>query len=239
MRQTLRYQQLDPRQVVLTISRLRARFAERFPDRGFGQVLGELETTASAAVQRTREVRRPNLGLRTGVAVLLLALPVPIVLKIASYDLLHAEFSLAEFIQTLEAALGATFFLGAMALFLITLESRLRRRRAITAIHELRAMAHIVDMHQLTKDPDAALPDHVATASSPERRMTPAELGRYLDYCSEALALLAKIAAIYGQDFSDSVVLEAVDQVEDLCSRLSGKVWQKIELLDRIRARGV
>lgn len=232
-----RYQELNPRQIVLTIARLRARFDERFPERGFGQVLRELETTASAAVDRTREILRPNLGLRAGIGLLLIALPIPIVLKIASYDLEKLQFSLPEFIQTLEAALGATFFLGAMALFLVTLESRLKRRRAITAIHELRAMAHIVDMHQLTKDPDTVLPGHVSTASSPERQMTPHELGRYLDYCSESLSLLAKIAALYGQHFSDAVVLEAVDQVEDLCARLSAKIWQKIDLLDQIRAR--
>ena len=43
---------------------------------------------------------------------------------------------------------------GAGVFFLMTLETRVKRRRALEAIRELRAIAHIVDMHQLTKDPE-------------------------------------------------------------------------------------
>ena len=40
--------------------------------------------------------------------------------------------------------------------------------------------------------------------------MTPFELTRYLDYCSEMLSLTAKIAALYAQSSSDAVVIDAV-----------------------------
>jgi len=40
--------------------------------------------------------------------------------------------------------------------------------------------------------------------------MTPFELGRYLDYCSEMLSLTGKVAALYAQDLDDPVVVEAV-----------------------------
>ncbi len=57
-------------------------------------------------------------------------------------------------------------------------------------------------------------------------------MNRYLDYCSELLALISKIAALYVQGFQDSVLLDAVDDVEDLTSGFSRKIWQKITILE-------
>lgn len=90
------------------------------------------------------------------------------------------------------------------------------RDRALKAIHELRALAHIVDMHQLTKDPESYAGQGQHKARIRKRAMTPFELNRYLDYCSDALALISKIAALYVQGFQDPVLLDAVDDVEDL-----------------------
>ena len=64
--------------------------------------------------------------------------------------------------------------------------------------------------------------------------MTRFELGRYLDYCSEMLSLISKIAALYVQNLDDPVVLVAVDEVEDLTSGLVHKIWQKIMILERV-----
>ena len=46
------------------------------------------------------------------------------------------------------------------------------RKRALAAIHELRAMAHIVDMHQLTKDPESCFGPGLASVSTQRRPMT-------------------------------------------------------------------
>jgi hypothetical protein len=64
--------------------------------------------------------------------------------------------------------------------------------------------------------------------------MTSFELNRYLDYCSEALALISKIAALYVQGFQDPVLLDAVDDVEDLSAGFSRKIWQKITILENL-----
>ena len=63
--------------------------------------------------------------------------------------------------------------------------------------------------------------------------MTPPELGRYLDYCSELLSVTSKLAALLVQYFNDEVLLGAVNEIETLTTGLSGKIWQKIRLLDR------
>lgn len=53
-------------------------------------------------------------------------------------------------------------------------------------------------------------------------------------YCSEALSVISKIAALYFQEFDDPVTLSAVNDVEELTSRLARKVWQKIIILERL-----
>ena len=50
-----------------------------------------------------------------------------------------------------------------------------------------------------------------------------------------AILLLMVLMAIFAQQLSDPVVLSAVNEIETLASGLSGKIWQKITLLDRAR----
>ena len=64
------------------------------------------------------------------------------------------------------------------------------------------------------------------------RVLTLTELIRYLDYCSEMLSVTSKIAAIYVQKFNDVHVLTAVSDVETLCTGLSGKMWQKLQVAE-------
>ena len=61
--------------------------------------------------------------------------------------------------------------------------------------------------------------------------VSPGELGRYLDYCSELLSLASKVAALYMERLNDPVVLAAVNEIETLAGGLSNKIWQKITLL--------
>ncbi len=83
-------------------------------------------------------------------------------------------------------------------------------------------------MHQLTKDPTNVLVER--TKHSPKRELTKDQLSRYLDYCSEMLSLTSKVAAIYGFNNRDEMVLNTINNIEMLSSSLSSKMWQKIEL---------
>ena len=62
--------------------------------------------------------------------------------------------------------------------------------------------------------------------------MTAFQLTRYLDYCSELLSIVGKLAALYAQSLPDSVVVAAVNDIETLTTGLSRKIWQKIVQLD-------
>ena len=84
----------------------------------------------------------------------------------------------------------------------------------------------------MTKDPEATPVPELATPSSPKRTMTPFEMSRYLDYCSELLSLTSKLAAFHAQYLRDHVILSAVNDVEALTTGLTHKIWQKIMILD-------
>lgn len=229
-----RYRRLDSAQIIATLARLRDRIAERFPDSGLAGVSRELVVLADESTGVVSYLQRPNWPIRliAGVAITLMA-AVAIGAAIAVRPSVAAVRGLGELLQTVESAINDLVFLAAAAFFLVTLEGRIKRRRALGALHQLRSIVHIVDMHQLTKDPERMLSPEADTPSSPERTMSGPELGRYLDYCSELVALTSKLAALFVQRYDDPVVLSAVNEIETLATGLSGKVWQKITLLDR------
>jgi hypothetical protein len=89
----------------------------------------------------------------------------------------------------------------------------------------------------LTKDPTVLLSQNAPTSSSPERRMSEFQLSRYLDYCTEMLALIAKLAALYAGWTRDTQVVASVNEVEELTSDLGRKIWQKIMILNQLQDR--
>jgi hypothetical protein len=225
-----KYRQLDSREIVETVRVLHGRIEARFPSSGLGKVVSELRQVAEENVTRTQWIQKPRLALRAVVAVLsvgIVALLVGMLTQIREFKI--SDYTV--FIQTLDSSLASVVFIGATILFFLSWETRLKRRRALDAIHELRAMAHIIDMHQLTKHPESCFAPSQPAA---KRMLTPFELNRYLDYCSEALALISKIATLYVQSFQDTVLLDAVDDVEDLTAGLSRKIWQKISILENL-----
>jgi len=228
------YKRIDGQKVIETIDKLQDRIVARFPESGLSKVAKEVHELAEKAIDRARLIREPHVLLRLAVTVLVVASIALLGGTLIRLRMTDELGTLNQFVQFVEAALQSAVFSGAAIYFLMNLETRLKRRRALEAIHELRAVAHIIDMHQLIKDPERARRGDQSTAASPKQSLTPFELGRYLDYCSEMLALVSKIGALYVQDFPDQIALQAVDQVEDLASGLSRKIWQKIMILDRI-----
>ncbi|NJD19439.1 MAG: hypothetical protein FIA95_09195, partial [Gemmatimonadetes bacterium] len=181
-----------------TIALLRRRIDERFPGSGLGRVCATLLDIGERTRERLDWVERPNLWLRG--ATWLMAVLLVLGALAAAWALVKAlratgiQDPLA-LVQAVESAVQEMVFVAVALAFLLTLESRLTRRRALGFLRELRAVAHLVDMHQLTKDPHRITGSAPFTASSPRRELSPQELGRYLDYCSEMVSLTSKLAA--------------------------------------------
>lgn len=230
------YRSLNPDYLLERVHTLQKRIYERFPQRNLNKVCDELESLTRTAKERAAWINRPLWGLRIGVSLLIgltavaAILAAPYVITVTVPD--QSEFG--NFMQVLDAATNNILIMIAAVVFLVRAERRIKQRRTLEALHELRALAHVIDMHQLTKDPERVLGRGTRTASSPKETMTAFELTRYLNYCSEMLSMTGKVAALYIQDFDDEVAVAAVNEVEELTTGLSRKIWQKIMILHNI-----
>ena len=227
---------LDAALIARTAERTRDRILERFPESSLARVAGELCVLARDAGERAEALGRPYWKLRVATVLVVLGVLVGATPLLDGVDIGKTRPSdVFAAIQGVDSGLQVLGVLGAGLFFLVTWEDRMKRRRALRALHELRSVIHVVDMHQLTKDPTFALLGGSPTTSSPERALTPWELARYLDYCSELLSLCSKVAALYAQSMPDAVVTDAVSDLERLTANLSLKIWQKITLLAQPR----
>ena len=232
------YRSLNATLIVDTCRATHARIAERFTDSGLSKVAGEILAISEQAAGMSAWLARPHLPLRglAGIGIVTIFI---IIVGVSSHIKVQMSVgNIGEFLQGLDAGINEVVFIGIAAFFFLTLETRMKRQRALKALRELRSLAHIIDMHQLTKDPDRISETPTDTTRFPRRPQNPAELIRYLDYCSDLLALISKIAALYVQDFEDPVTLGAVNEIENLTNGLSRKIWQKIMIFDRILAPG-
>jgi hypothetical protein len=219
---------LDIKKILKTIGLLKMRIEERFPGSGLGRVCGELRDVAQQTDETIEYIQQKRYGYRLLVFVFVAAL-----LWIACWGLSQLRttqggVTLIDMIGVLDAAFNIILLIGGAVLFLVSVENRTKRRKVIQAVNELRSLAHVIDSHQLTKDP-CYLDQHVIrTTHSPERNMNSFQLRRYLDYCSEMLSLISKVGFLYVQDYHDSAATEAVNDLDDLTNGLSRKIWQKI-----------
>jgi hypothetical protein len=226
------YRTLDVIKVIGTISILKKRIADRFPSSGLTKVCTDLKNLAEDSRHKIEWISRPNLWIRLGIGLLILMMLSIIVITLASIDFEGTTFTITDLIQGSEAGTNEILLIGAAVYFLFTVETRVKRSRALKVLFELRSIAHVIDMHQLTKDPSRVVAEN--TPNSPKDNLTPIQLTRYLNYCSELLSLTSKVGALYSQAISDEVVLQTVNEIEDLTLGLSQKIWQKIMVLKEL-----
>jgi hypothetical protein len=227
-------ERLEAEPVLDTVRRLEGRIAARFPGRGLRRVAGEL-------VELTEDVGRDAAGIqgrvrivrtlsRIGVAVVLAATVTAVVLAARTAVDVGAGEGL-DWLFLLESSINDLAYAAIALYFLYSVPERILRGHTLGLLHRLRSLAHIIDMHQLTKDPERLNPTFQQTAVSPDPGLDRADLEHYLDYCSELLSLVGKTAALCAEESRDSVVLETVSRIEQLTNGMSRKIWQKISVL--------
>jgi hypothetical protein len=226
---------LRPGPVVDTIERLVARIFERFGDCGLYRVCAGLHAIAKVDTRRAVSIGRSYIWLRALVFAAIAAGIAVLGWMLTMIDFTNAAAdSVSSAAQGIEAAANLTILVGAAILSLLKLEERLKRRRALSALHELRSIVHVIDMHQLTKDPSKFIV-RANTPSSPPLTLNEFQMTRYLDYCSEMLSLTSKVAVLFGQSLDDQAVAAVVSDIERVSSGLSQKMWQKIMILEELR----
>jgi len=237
---------LEPVKLIETAEMLHRRVCERFPGSGLSRVGEELVKRATQAEQGCAHVREPHRPVRmaSGMIICGLVLFALWAAAVAFDDAATAAGAPADWrdIPTVgEAVVNEVLLLGAAIWFFVSLERKRKRERVFAAMNELRTVAHLIDIHQLSKNPETLFDGGPDTPSSPKRELSPFLMARYFDYCSEMLALTGKVAALYGDAFEDAEALKSVNDLEELCIGLQRKIWQKLIILEaRVgRAPGV
>lgn len=221
---------LEPAKIIQTLVTLEQRISERFPNSGLSRVCAGL-----IKIARDTEARTIAIARRSPIVQLLSwsAIAVGLLLFLGLAYIVFTSTRLSDdmfsTLQGIDSGFNILVLTGATLFFVLSIEARLKQRQALAALHEFRSIIHVIDMHQLTKDP--SMLGQTRTSMSPDRDLTAFELVRYLDYCSEMLSLAAKCAALYAEKLTDPVVIDTVGDIERLASNLSNKVWQKITIV--------
>jgi len=213
------------------VQELYARIEARFPRRGLLAVCGDLlvlveevESSASRTQQRIRITR-----VLSRVVMVLVLVGTVFAVGMAARDVVReGVHSFVDLLPLIETTINDLVFAGIAVFFLWSFPERVQRGYLLGLLHQLRSTAHIIDMHQLTKDPEQLKPTFVPSGVGRPLDLDRDQMERYLDYCSEMLSLVGKTAALCAEESRDNVVLETVSRIENLTVGLSRKIWQKI-----------
>lgn len=224
-----RYREINPTKLIDSVGKMADRVEEQFPSSGLSAVANEVAAVAEGTVARVAEIKKPRIGLRIGVGIMvLLVLSGPLLF---SFLLSFSEevTNLGDFLEATDAGLHMLLVLAGGIYFLVGMENRMRRNQALDAIAEFRSLTHLVDLHQINKNPGL---DSLKPPENDKRTVRSDEaLASYLDFSGDLLSIVGKLAAYYAQNLSDRVVLDAVNEIETLTCSLSNKLWLKILVL--------
>jgi len=232
------YERLEADAVLATAQRLQARIEARFPQRNLGRVAERLVAVASD-VERAAARSVPIRVLRVAGLVVIGILVAGSITSLVAVlvELVRTSGSALAWLSALETIINDVVYVGIAVIFLWLLPGHLERRRILGELHRLRSLAHVIDMHQLTKDPERLAAAFRPTAETVEVGLSPIEMANYLDYCSELLSLVAKTAAVYAERSTDPAVLATISDVENLTTGMARKIWQKLGLVPGVGSR--
>lgn len=226
------YDELSAQEVAQTAGGLTAAIRRDLPDRGLvdlsarvEEVVATVSVESPAARREIRSTRRVSQAVSV-VVVLAAVTAFVLAVRAAVGEGVERE---VDWLPLLESTINDLVFAGIAVFFLWSLPERVHRRKLLALLHRLRSLAHVIDMHQLSKDGTPSPTDDAKTPLDERSRVV------YLRHCSELLSLVAKTAALVAEQSRDAIVLDTVGRIEQLTANLSTKIWQKITWLDQDR----
>lgn len=217
------------------VAQLQERVAARFPQHHLGEVAQKLLVVVGRVDQATQDKHR-RMVRAVVLARVLAALAFLVAATLLVLALVHllahaADQEVGSWIPLVESTINTCIFIGLGVYFLWGLPERRERAGLLVLLHELRSLAHVLDMHQLTKEPGRLRPGFTPTTHSLAGDLDAEEMLAYLSYCNELFALIGKVAALCAERSSDSTVLVTVSDVETLAGEISLRVYAKMTLL--------
>jgi len=216
---------LEPSRLIEAAERLDQAVRERLPNTHLAKLSGEILTIARETARRVKEAQRPIFRIRI-LSALALGTAVVGIVFIARHVQYRAEVeNVSEVLEGIDAGFNILILLGGMLLYLTTLESRIKKRRVMENLHELKELLHLVDMNQLAHPPQL----FANTSTDPTQAV-----GRdsfYLIAHIRMFSLIGNLAAAYSQNVKDDSVLRMAGHIETMASGYTEKLWEMSNLL--------
>ncbi|MCY2966867.1 MAG: hypothetical protein NT069_25090 [Planctomycetota bacterium] len=217
--------QLDPSRIIQTAEKLAQRIGQSLPGTTLAGLAAEIVQIARDTDQRIRQILKPNLAIRIGSVT-----AIGLTLACLWYFMqdLHTRLEFRTITEFLGAANTCFNFLVALAgglWFFVTLESRIKRKKILASIQELRELIHVIDATQLYYTPEMYGPDSDSTKTDQRFDHT------YLLDCSQLLGVISNLAALYTRGAADDSIMRAAADVEMLAAALTGKLYAKAEFV--------
>lgn len=182
---------LSGERVRATVIELQGRIAARFPDHRLTGVATELVAMVDRVDRQTqdthRRVVRATVVARVLAAAALVVAGTLLVLALRQV-LTNAADQIMTWIPLMESTINTMIFVGLGVVFLWAFPERRERKGLLALLHQLRSLAHVLDMHQLTKEPGRLRPGYSPTPRSLPNDLTADQMQDYLSYCSELLS---------------------------------------------------
>ncbi len=218
----MKYNTLIVDHVIRTIRRMDRQIDTYFPDRNLANLSSSIIEFAIRHESDLERIDRPNIPIKLAIGLAISLMSGLVIYWLYELFIQNDGSGIIFQPQDLDAFINILIFGSAITWFLLNWQAKSKRRFIIGRINELRSFGHVIDMHQLTKDP----------FFDDEMEMSDDDLIRYLDYCGDLLSCCSKLAATYLEHTDDELVVQYVNEFEALTGQFNRKIWQKITILD-------
>ena len=141
----------------------------------YRQLEGLVLTVDRQTDESAARVRRTRLLARVVSAVIVAASAFALVLVLADAADEGPSQSF-DWLPLIESTINDVVFAAIAVLFLWALPERLERRGRLALLHQLRSLAHVIDVHQLSEDPEQVFASYRPTPASVKTDLTPEQL---------------------------------------------------------------
>ncbi len=221
---------LDPAKMIATADHLARRVSEKLPQSTLAGLAAELAEVAHQTEERARRAQQPIPAIR--IASVAAVCGTVVGLGYLAHHI-HARWefgTITEVFEATDAAFNLVVILAGALWSFLTLEARIKRKKALESIEDLRDFIHVIDITQLFYTPDLYNPNPANSLSSLNIDYT------YLLFCTEMLTLISNLAPLYTRGATGDSILRAVSDVEMLANAISAKLLSKADTVRIVSA---
>ncbi len=131
--------------------------------------------------------------------------------------------TITELFEATDAGFNLLVILAGALWFFVTLEARLKRKKALGHLEELREFIHVIDVTQLFYSPELYKSDGAESRTAVVFDYT------YLLLCTQMLAVISNLAPLYARGAAGDSIWRAASEVEMLANAISSKLLSKAE----------